>query len=131
MLHRNAKLVGKTGHILTPLARLPKPKARADHGQPWAASLRPAPTRRRRARDLYAVVNASRDASTDALLASYVAAVDRDQAPAAAEAEALAREASLAADAHDAALKEARQAAANARTRARPWRTRCWTRSVP
>ena len=66
--------------------------------------------------DLYAVVNASRDASTDALLASYVAAVDRDLAPAAAEAEALALQASLAADAHDAALKEARQAAAHART---------------
>ena len=69
-----------------------------------------------RGADLYAVVNASRDASTDALLASYVEAVDRDLAPAAAEAEALALEASLAADAHDAALREARQAASNART---------------
>ena len=69
-----------------------------------------------RGADLYAVVNASRDASTDALLASYVAAVDRDLAPAAAEAEALALEASVAADAHDAALREARQAAAHART---------------
>ena len=40
-----------------------------------------------RGADLYAVVNATRDASTDALLASYVAAVGRDLAPAAAEAE--------------------------------------------
>ena len=69
-----------------------------------------------RGADLYAVVNASRGASTDALLASYVEAVDRDLAPAAAEAEALALEASRAADAHDAALKEARQAASTART---------------
>ena len=84
-----------------------------------------------RGADLYAVVNASRDASTDALLASYVAAVDRDLAPAAADAEALALEASPP-PTRTTPLSGRRVRPQHMRgPRARPWRTRCWTRSAP
>ena len=68
-----------------------------------------------RGADLYAVINASRDASPAALLEAYADAVEASLAPAAHDAAALARQASEAADAHDAALTSAREAGAHAR----------------